>query len=186
MAENRRIRITKMLIRDAFLEILKTTPFEKISVTQICKVAEINRATFYAHFEDTRQLLNEIENSVMEQIPVPADIPTIYTEDSFQKMLEEFFTYIQKNAEMFSLLMNTGNDRFSQRLIQNVFERYSAQALIAQSQIARYGYIFSINGVIGLTKEWMTSGFPLSPERFSRIVLVMSRGANLAAEEIEK
>ena len=107
MPENKRIRLTKMLIRNALLDLMKTTPFEKISVTAVCKEAEINRVTFYAHYQDLKQVLTEIENDVLAQIPVPTDIPAIYSEDSYLKMLIDLFTYIQKNAEMLSLLMNT-------------------------------------------------------------------------------
>ena len=186
MPENKRIRLTKMLIRNALLDLMKTTPFEKISVTAVCKEAEINRVTFYAHYQDLKQVLTEIENDVLAQIPVPTDIPAIYSEDSYLKMLIDLFTYIQKNAEMLSLLMNTGNDRFAKRLIRNVFVRYSEKDLIAHSLTAKYAYIFSVNGGIGLTLEWMNTGFPISAEQFSAIVLSMSRSANIAAAQAER
>ena len=53
MPDNRRVRMTKKLIKDAYLELLESSPSEKISVTDICKAADVNRSTFYMYYEDT-------------------------------------------------------------------------------------------------------------------------------------
>ena len=44
--EDGRVRYTKMRIRSAFYELLQKTEYENITVTSICDLAEINRATF--------------------------------------------------------------------------------------------------------------------------------------------
>ena len=41
------------------MEILKTKSFEYITVSEICKKAGVNRSTFYLHYENTRDLLEE-------------------------------------------------------------------------------------------------------------------------------
>lgn len=48
---DRRVRYTKKVIKESLLELLKTTPFEQITVKALCQKAEINRATFYTHYE---------------------------------------------------------------------------------------------------------------------------------------
>ncbi len=53
MPDIRRVRMTKKLIKDAYLELPESSPSEKISVTDICKVADVNRSTFYMYYEDT-------------------------------------------------------------------------------------------------------------------------------------
>ena len=47
--QDRRTRYTRQTIKDTFLELLKQKSFTKITVTEICKNAEINRGTFYLH-----------------------------------------------------------------------------------------------------------------------------------------
>ena len=44
--QDRRTRYTRQTIKDTFLELLKQKSFTKITVTEICKNAEINRGTF--------------------------------------------------------------------------------------------------------------------------------------------
>ena len=47
--QDRRTRYTRQTIKDTFLELLKQKSFTKITVTEVCKNAEINRGTFYLH-----------------------------------------------------------------------------------------------------------------------------------------
>ena len=56
---DRRTLYTKMVIKDALLELLATNGFEKITVTAACKQAEVSRATFYLHFDDLTAVLDE-------------------------------------------------------------------------------------------------------------------------------
>ena len=49
---DRRTRYTCQTIKDILLEELKTKPYSKITVTEICKKAEMNRGTFYLHYYD--------------------------------------------------------------------------------------------------------------------------------------
>ena len=79
MSDNRRVRMTKKLMKDAYLELLERSPSEKISVTDICKVADVNRSTFYLYYEDPAALRKDIENDVLEQVPVLSEMPETIT-----------------------------------------------------------------------------------------------------------
>ena len=58
---DRRTRYTKQVIKDSLMELLRTTPIEQITVKALCEQAEINRATFYNHYETLTVLMEEIE-----------------------------------------------------------------------------------------------------------------------------
>ena len=60
-----RIRVTKMLIRRAFTELLRTKPIQSISVKELCETAGINRGTFYAHYTDIYDLLKKMEEEML-------------------------------------------------------------------------------------------------------------------------
>ena len=47
-------------MKDALLELLEEQPFEKITVAALCRQAEITRATFYLHFQDINEVLDEL------------------------------------------------------------------------------------------------------------------------------
>jgi len=68
LLENRKTRYTRQVIREAFLELLKVRPIEKITVTRICEIADISRGTFYLHFNDPYDLLERLENEFLANL----------------------------------------------------------------------------------------------------------------------
>ncbi len=57
---DRRSIYTQNAVKDAFLNLIKTTPYDKISVTSICKEADISRTTFYLHFSNVDDVLDRV------------------------------------------------------------------------------------------------------------------------------
>jgi AcrR family transcriptional regulator len=58
--EDLRITKTKNRLKEAFLNLIVKCDFESISVTNICKEATISRITFYEHYKDKYELLEDI------------------------------------------------------------------------------------------------------------------------------
>ena len=61
---------SKMLIRNALITLLNKKPLSDISVTDIVKFADINRGTFYNHYSNPLDILEEIKNELMEKLSV--------------------------------------------------------------------------------------------------------------------
>lgn len=180
MAENRRTKMTKKMMQDALLELLEQYPLDKINVTDICKKADLNRSTFYAYYEEVGQLLLEIENNVLNSLPVSPGTPVTSTDTKFWATLEEFFSFVLENERLFRvLIVQRDSNSFNQRLINSVMEKYKEVSGLKDSLPDRYAYIYCVNGVIGILKEWITAGFPISPKEFAKIVLEMSTRATV-------
>lgn len=73
MKSDARVRYTKMRIKEAFLEKLREKPVNKITVKELCDMAEINRATFYSHYSDPFDLLEQLEKEELEKMEVMLD-----------------------------------------------------------------------------------------------------------------
>jgi len=71
--EDLRLVRTRSNLRRALLELLSTDQFDKITVKKICDTALINRITFYKHYEDKVQLLNDtmlnLKDNILSKIP---------------------------------------------------------------------------------------------------------------------
>ena len=71
---------TRRSITNAFLELRKQKPIEKITVKELAELAYINKATFYTHYHDIYDLADQMENEFMESIikelPHPESIIT--------------------------------------------------------------------------------------------------------------
>ena len=72
---DRRASYTQKVIKDALLELLEQTPYEKITVAALCRQAEITRATFYLHYLSLDAVLNELlDEAVVVADKVCADM----------------------------------------------------------------------------------------------------------------
>ncbi len=171
MAENRRVKMTKKMIRDAFLEILEYRDISRVTVTEICEKPDINRSTFYAYYEDIECLFNEIKQDVLAHISIPEKKPASILDDGFLKMLESVFEYVHENANLFRvLIINGGNDDFNHSLIKLVADQCRKRTWSFETSNSKYGYIFCVNGVIGLVKWWIQNDFDLPTREFAEIV----------------
>ena len=116
--ENRRIRMTKRLMRDAMLELLEQSELSGISVTAVCQAADVNRSTFYNYYSCPSDLLREIEQDVLDRIPVPPPVLDREGEDELLRSTTGFFDYVKENERVFRVLFSESpNDDFSSRLV---------------------------------------------------------------------
>lgn len=65
---DRRTLYTRMVIKDALLELLKEKAFSAITVTDICRVAEINRGTLYLHYKNISEIVDELFDDALKNI----------------------------------------------------------------------------------------------------------------------
>ena len=61
-----RKRYTQMVLKQSFLKSLKEKPVNRITVKEVCALAQLNRATFYAHYSDCFALMESIENELID------------------------------------------------------------------------------------------------------------------------
>ena len=66
---NRRRRYTLSVIREAFFSLLAEVGFAKMTVADICRRADINRGTFYLHYEDKFALLDALIDEALAAAP---------------------------------------------------------------------------------------------------------------------
>ena len=60
-----RVRYTQRVLKEAFLSLLRKKPINKITVKEVCDMAELNRATFYSHYSDCFDLMDKIEQEIL-------------------------------------------------------------------------------------------------------------------------
>lgn len=76
--EDKRIIKTKRSLKAAMISMLAKEDFEHISITELCRRAEVSRITFYSHYNDKYALLDDIFN----------DMLCIGTEDYYRRQEE--------------------------------------------------------------------------------------------------
>ena len=99
--ENQRVLLTKRLLKEAFMDIFKTTPIDKIHVRTLCEKDGINRSTFYKYYSSPSDLLEEMENEMLSLID-----QELQKHHSLGGSLVTIFIYLENNIEIARLIIN--------------------------------------------------------------------------------
>lgn len=102
MKSDARVRYTRKVLRDSFLRILAEKHINDITVKEVCDMAEVNRATFYMHFKDCYDLLEQIE---MELLGDYAKAMEQLKSQGTQRLTAAVFEMIEENQEICDLLI---------------------------------------------------------------------------------
>ena len=106
---NNSSRKTRKLIRSTFAEMLSEKgTIDKITVTELVNRADINRGTFYTHYDDVYAVAEDFETEILEQFDsASGDIADL---DSF---IEKFFSFIKENEPYYKMLCRSNELIFS-------------------------------------------------------------------------
>ena len=109
--EDRRVRITKLAIKDSLIELMQQYPITKISVKMICDNADINRSTFYAHYKDQNDLLDKVQQEATLGIKNHI-FSTSFTQqaDSATPTIIKVLEYCKDNRELFKVILSENGD----------------------------------------------------------------------------
>lgn len=161
MKTDARIRYTKYAIRKAFLELLKKSHIEKITVTKICEKAEINRATFYRYYENQYDLLLSLENEMFEEIK-----RFLYeNKKDIDKLTETIFTKFLEKKDIWTLLLSKNADSRFQSKLFDFFDEFFHK--INNSKESELRYRFLLYGYSGIFDFWVKNGMKESPKEIS-------------------
>ena len=60
MGEDKRVKKTKKNLKQTLITLLVDKPFEQITVTELCETSDTSRITFYTHYADKYELVNDL------------------------------------------------------------------------------------------------------------------------------
>ncbi len=173
---DRRVRYTKMVIKKSFISILKEKPIAKVTIKEICEEADINRATFYAHYTDQYDLMHRIEDEFLEDINLHfKPIARGMTKTESLEVLEGILEYLKENIEVCSLLLSDkGNIDFQKRVMmiaqtQCAFD-FSENKKLSQED-SEYIFIFVTVGSVGIIQKWMSDGMKKPAAELAKIII---------------
>jgi AcrR family transcriptional regulator len=175
--ENRKIRYTKMVLRDSLMELMKTKSILGISVKEICDLADISRSTFYDHYRDQYDLLTQIEEETLVYFD---DLLNRYRDKQARKdtvqMIEEMLTYIANNGNTMQVLLSEyGDMSFQKKLLyhfvmHNQITKYFAEKQKNDEAISYYS-VFLVHGAIGLVQHWLKNNLAMPIPRLAKMLI---------------
>lgn len=172
---DRRVRKTKALLRGALTTLLNEKDVKDITVSELTALADVNRGTFYCHYKDIYDMVEQIENELFEGF---SGLLNAYTESTLRRgltpMLKDVFNFIGSNLDLCAALLNLERDTsFLERLKGMVQEKVLAEwrglySFLSSSQ-RNYYLSFMVGGVIGIIQQWVTEERRQNPEEMAAL-----------------
>lgn len=158
--ENRSVRNTRRRLREALLRLLEQKPLHEISVKELTELADVNRGTFYFHYQDIFDLLVSMEDTFFEQLDRTLSENPVHGGGVYP-YLHAIFSFLGENRDFCRIMLGPHGDmQFVDRVKQRVDAQCSFiwQLLAPETDPQRYAMYnaFIINGCIGLLQEWLS------------------------------
>lgn len=120
-----RVIKTRRSIKKVFSDLIQKKPLEKITVTEIASLAEINKGTFYLHYADIYELYDEYLSDYIEQA---ADNIDFYGDffDTPEQFIRKFMVLLSDSTQLekISTLHPGQQDRYVPQLISAAFKKH--------------------------------------------------------------
>ena len=152
---------TKALIKQTLLDMLKKTAFDKITVSELCKIAGINRGTFYLHYCDLWAVLEELEEEALREEPSNEPYQCSLTAEHYECpycICDKIHTHPEYGVIFF-------DDSLTAHVIEKIAEQSKNKyvtALVRQLNLtaeqAETIFYFQLNGCLAINKKIYRNG----------------------------
>ena len=169
--EDRRTKITKQMLKQSLLELLKTDSIHHIKIRELCEHADVNRSTFYKYYASQYELLQDMENDWLRSMEHYLGSITPDQEAFFADMLVS----LEENLELSRLLLNSNVDAdFPRKLFERPYIKQRIDEVIPlankDDSEVEYVYRFYVNGGYSIIKHWLNKEQREPTEEIARIM----------------
>ena len=171
--ENQRVLLTKRLLKEALLKLLEEKPLGQINVSELCRVADINRATFYKHYSLPEDVLREMEQEIARELRSLA--PAEQTPETAKQYIERICAYLYDNRPLMRILLESKTDEDILEIVSETNRRYWSQfgennrhGLDEDSAKLMVTYFSA--GTYYMIRRWLLDGVEKTPREVAELV----------------
>lgn len=154
----------------ALFNLLERKQFSEISTMDVCAEAGVNRSTFYAHYDNTYDLLQEafqgvVSNFFAESFDTPPDMGRLQSlgKDDLNfitpKYLVPYLEYIKKHRRLFKIYAENAHvfdvNRLDDYIIDNLFVPILEKYGVTDKKLVHYMQKYFLKGIDAIVNEWV-------------------------------
>ncbi len=153
---------TASLMCEALLLLLEQKDFEKISVTEICQKAGVNRTTFCLHYENMNDLLEETVDMINKRFK--ESLSDISVDDprkeilTCEKYLRPYLSFIKDNMRAYRVIHQKEHLFKTQKTFESFYQSIFSPALShfgVDEKEKKYVFAFYTQGTVAIIGEWL-------------------------------
>lgn len=188
---DRRVRKTRKAIQEAFLHLAQNNELNKIKVSELAELADINRKTFYLHYKDIYEVVEKIEEEFIEKVDfLKSKITLTIFQNSNKEFIDLLFEKLSIASTQFKPIIHT--NLYNQILCKSI--EHLRELLIREysemggkdQKIFSYAFTFLSKGIIELYIEWYSSGNLEDQELVKELItFFLDNRMNLLSDEFK-
>ncbi|MBR6707169.1 MAG: TetR/AcrR family transcriptional regulator [Clostridia bacterium] len=174
MVNDRRVILTKRLLREGLLRCLKNTPIEKITIHRLCEESGVNRTTFYKHYQTPIQVLYEITCEYADQLQSIYEECIKSTPGAYTRAAEACCEYLYSKKAEIKVLFSENTGMYIEKAAVDIMEWMikAGSGRNADTDELRLFICTGSMAIYGLIKCWLTEDIQRTPHD---IVMIMDR-----------
>lgn len=175
---DRRVKYTRQVIKDSFIKLLEKKDITKVTVMELCKEADINRATFYRYYVDIFDLLEKMEEEfVVEFQSTYKDFD--YTHNELYDYVLALLQACEKHKKLVKILFQMKNGiAFLNEVLQDAYirckEKWEHDIPDLSEEIEEYTTAYLFNGTLGIVNYWIQNDFDKDISEIANMVKILS------------
>lgn len=138
MAIDKRVQRTNKALREAFRDLSKNHSYQEITVKKLTEKAQINRKTFYLHYDSIDDFLHtfveELSNQLLDIITA---VPFTRYRLETGEMFDRLFDFFEQSREFFTFILMSDEYSFLSRKIENNVAKGFTDAIEQSFNISR-------------------------------------------------
>lgn len=177
---DRRSIKTKNLLENALIKLMIEKGFDKITIKDITEEADINRGTFYLHYKDKYDFLEQKEDNILKEfIEIVDNIAKKYpgslilpsNKDDLLPIFTQVYIYIKDNADFMKVVLGPNGDLNFQMKLRNFIEASLVQNISIKNESGKMPvkYIATIasSAQLGIIQKWLKNGMEETPQELA-------------------
>lgn len=163
---------TKNALFSALGKLLREKEFDRITVSELVEEAGITRKTFYNHYQDKIELVQDYQRGLIERI---VHLRESHPQLDIEGYTELFRLFEDEDEALAGLLSFSGSEDVQSLIRQMILRSWETELKNSGKQIdpvvAEYQAVLIMNAIFGIIQHWITAGCRVPPEKMAEVVM---------------
>ncbi|MCO7124510.1 TetR family transcriptional regulator C-terminal domain-containing protein [Sporolactobacillus shoreicorticis] len=175
-----RVQRSKRMFKDALISLIEEYPDRsKLTVQNIADRAELNRATFYLHYHDVKDLMQQMIDEMLSELRSLLKPKDEQAKESFsgRTRLITFIDYFYKNASFYNIMLE--NKAFRRKVFSVILDivMYWEPRRTTRNPHPLPNEIIA-SSTLGIISWWLEEGTPYSPNYLANLIIQLFEHGN--------
>lgn len=175
---DKRVMKTKKQIYEGLLNMLEEKSFEEIKISEVCKIANINRSTFYSHFKDKYDLFDSLMKDSQAKLMTELEKQKEFTnlKSYYMEIIKILLNHIEEEKEVYKTIMIHNRYSIVLDMIQNTILDHLSKKMAEEIKGRKtkippdFTAAFYLGGIVNIGMGWILNPKNITQEEIYQYI----------------